>query len=49
MNPPVSRRALAIGLCTVVVAVAFESIAVATAIPVAAQDQNGLAVYAWAL
>lgn len=48
MNPPVSRRALAIGLCTVVVAVAFESIAVATAMPVAAQDLNGLAVYAWA-
>lgn len=48
MNAPVSRRALAIGLCTVVVAVAFESIAVATAMPAAARDLDGLELYAWA-
>lgn len=45
---PVSRRALAVGICTVVVAIAFESIAVATAMPVAARDLNGLDYYAWA-
>lgn len=46
--PAVSRRALAIGLCTVVVAIAFEAIAVATAMPAAARELNGLTVYAWA-
>ncbi len=45
---PVSRRALAIGICTTVVAIAFESIAVATAMPVAARDLNGFEYYAWA-
>ncbi|MDN5761317.1 MAG: MFS transporter [Microlunatus sp.] len=45
---PVSRRALAIGICTTVVAIAFESIAVATAMPVAARELNGLDYYAWA-
>ncbi len=45
---PVSRRALAIGICTTVVAIAFESIAVATAMPVAARALNGLDYYAWA-
>lgn len=45
---PVSRRALAIGICTTVVAIAFESIAVATAMPVAARDLDGLDYYAWA-
>jgi len=44
---PVSRRALAIGICTCVVAIAFESIAVATAMPVAARDLDGLDYYAW--
>jgi MFS family permease len=44
---PVSRRGLAIGLCTTVVAIAFESIAVATAMPVAARDLDGLDYYAW--
>src|SRR5690349_17125003 len=44
----VSRRALAIGICTTVVAIAFESIAVATAMPVAARELNGLSYYAWA-
>ena len=47
-TPPVSRRALAIGICTTVVAIAFESIAVATAMPVAARDLDGLDYYAWA-
>ncbi|WP_152363272.1 MFS transporter [Microlunatus speluncae] len=46
--PAVSRRALAIGICTVVVAVAFEAIAVATAMPAAARELNGISVYAWA-
>lgn len=45
---PVSRRALAIGICTTVVAIAFEAIAVATAMPVAARDLGGLEYYAWA-
>lgn len=46
-GPVVSRRALTIGLCLVVVAIAFESIAVATAMPVAARALNGLDWYAW--
>ena len=45
---PVPRRALAVGICTTVVAIAFESIAVATAMPVAARELDGLAYYAWA-
>lgn len=44
---PVSRRALAVGICTTVVAIAFESIAVATAMPVAARELDGLEYYAW--
>src|SRR3954454_2588409 len=44
--PP--RRALAIGLCMAVVAVAFESISVATAMPAAARALHGLHLYAWA-
>ena len=47
-SAPVSLRALTIGLCMTVVAIAFESIAVATAMPVAARDLNGLEYYAWA-
>jgi MFS family permease len=48
-NPrPVSRRALTIGLCTAVVAIAFEAIAVATALPAAARQLDGLSIYAWA-
>jgi len=43
-----SRRRLTIGLCTNVVAIAFESIAVATAMPVAARELHGLGFYAWA-
>lgn len=45
---PVSLRALTIGLCMTVVAIAFEAIAVATAMPVAASELNGLSYYAWA-
>ena len=45
---PVSRRALTIGLCTAVVAIAFESIAVATSLPAAARDLEALGLYAWA-
>ncbi|HYP45178.1 MAG TPA: MFS transporter [Propionibacteriaceae bacterium] len=46
--PVISRRALTIGMCTAVVAIAFESIAVATALPAAASELNGLRYYAWA-
>jgi MFS family permease len=44
----VSQRALTIGLCATVVSIAFEAISVATAMPVAARDLNGLNYYAWA-
>jgi hypothetical protein len=40
--PRVSQRALTIGLCATIVAIAFETISVATAMPVAARDLNGL-------
>lgn len=43
-----TRRALTFGLCTAVVAVAFEAIAVATAMPAAARELDGLDLYAWA-
>jgi MFS family permease len=43
-----SRRALTIGLCTAVVAVAFEAISVATAMPAAARELDGVDLYAWA-
>jgi MFS family permease len=46
--PEVSQRALTIGLCATIVAIAFETIAVATAMPVAVRDLNGLRYYAWA-
>jgi len=46
--PRVSQRALTIGLCATIVAIAFETISVATAMPVAARDLNGLNYYAWA-
>ena len=42
-----SQRRLTIGLCANIVAIAFETIAVATAMPVAARDLNGLSYYAW--
>ncbi len=41
-------RGLAIGLCVAVVAVAFEAISVATAMPAAARELDGLDLYAWA-
>lgn len=44
----VSQRRLVVGVCMTVVAIAFETIAVATAMPVAAQDLDGLRYYAWA-
>jgi MFS family permease len=46
--PKVSQRALTIGLCAIVVAIAFETIPVATAMPIAARDLEGLDYYAWA-
>jgi MFS family permease len=46
--PPVSLRALTIGICATIVAIAFETIAVATAMPVAARDLDALNYYAWA-
>src|SRR3954471_21022378 len=42
------RRSLTIGLCTAVVAVAFEAISVATAMPAAARELDGVDLYAWA-
>jgi MFS family permease len=45
--PKVSQRALTVGLCATIVAIAFETIAVATAMPVAARDLDGLPYYAW--
>src|SRR4029450_1361192 len=46
--PRVSQRALTIGLCATIVPIAFETISVATAMPVAARDLDGLRDYAWA-
>ena len=43
---PAYRRTT-LGLVTVVLLVAFESMAVATAMPVAARELNGLRLYAW--
>ena len=45
--PPVSLRRLTVGICINIVAIAFETIAVATAMPVAARDLDGLPYYAW--
>jgi MFS family permease len=44
---PVSQRRLTIGICINIVAIAFETIAVATVMPVAARDLDGLTYYAW--
>src|SRR4051812_50202002 len=41
------QRALTFGLCMAVVAIAFEAISVATAMPSAARQLNGLNLYAW--
>ncbi len=45
---PLSQRRLTIGLCTITVSIAFEAIAVATAMPIAARDLDGIRYYAWA-
>ncbi len=45
---PARRGALTLGLFTAVAAVAFESIAVATAMPAAARALEGFDLYAWA-
>ena len=42
-----SQRRLTVGLLITVVAIAFESIAVATAMPVAARDLQALSYYSW--
>lgn len=44
----VSRGGLAVGLFSIVLAIAFESIAVNTAMPSAARDLHGIGAYAWA-
>lgn len=46
-RPAFSRRALGIGICTGVVAIAFEAISVATALPRAAEELGGKSLYAW--
>ena len=46
-SAPVSQRRLTVGICINVAAIAFEVIAVATAMPVAARELNGLSYYAW--
>ena len=43
----VSLRRLTVGVCISIVAIAFETIAVATAMPAAARDLDGLPYYAW--
>ncbi|MDP9318265.1 MAG: MFS transporter [Actinomycetota bacterium] len=42
-------RALSLGIFAIVVVIAFEFMAVATALPVAARELGGLSFYAWAL
>jgi MFS family permease len=44
----VSRTGLAVGLFSIVLAIAFENIAVSTAMPTAARDLHGIGAYAWA-
>ncbi len=46
-RPARDRRALGVGLCIGVVAIAFESVSVATAMPRAAEDLQGVRYYAW--
>lgn len=46
--PVEGRGRLLVGLLAAVVCVAFESVAVATAMPQAARDLGGLGLYAWA-
>ncbi len=47
-RPVVTRQALTVGLCAVIVGIAFESAAVATSMPAAARDLHGIGSYAWA-
>lgn len=42
-------RALSVGICSLILGLAFEFMAVATALPVAAQELGGLGLYPWAL
>ncbi len=42
-------RALSLGIFAIIVVIAFEFMAVATALPVAARELGGLSLYAWAL
>ena len=42
------RRALSVGIITVVLLIAFEATAVGTAMPVAARDLDGVSLYAFA-
>lgn len=42
-------RALSLGIFAIIVVIAFEFMAVATALPVAARELGGLSFYAWAL
>ncbi|MBA2444654.1 MAG: MFS transporter, partial [Nocardioidaceae bacterium] len=42
-------RALSIGVCSLILGLAFEFMAVATALPVAAKELGGLGLYPWAL
>ncbi|MGI8576702.1 MAG: MFS transporter [Nocardioidaceae bacterium] len=44
-----SYRLLSVGVFTLIVVIAFEFMAVATALPVAARELGGLKLYAWAL
>ena len=43
-----TTRKVTVGLCALVVAIAFEVLSVATAMPVAARELDGLQIYAWA-
>ena len=44
-----SYRALSVGVFSIIVVIAFEFMAVATALPVAARELGGLSLFAWAL
>ena len=46
--PTVTRTGLTIGICAMIIGVAFEAAAVATSMPVAAKDLHGIGSYAWA-
>lgn len=42
-------RPLTLGVCALILGIAFEFMAVATALPVAARELGGLGLYPWAL